>query len=69
MVSIVTAVKTLYLIFLLLLLRRIRPCGVFPLRINSEIVNLTDSCRAPWTGHQPDARPLPTQENTNTQQS
>jgi hypothetical protein len=26
-------------------------------------------CRTPWTGDKPDARPLATQENTNTEQT
>jgi hypothetical protein len=30
----------------------------------SEFVNLWTFGRTPWTGVQPDARPLPTQDNT-----
>jgi hypothetical protein len=43
----------------------IRPHGLFRLRIKfSEFMNLWSFVRTPWAGDQPDARPLPTQDNT-----
>jgi hypothetical protein len=46
-------------------LSRIRLHGLFRFRINfSEFMNHRTFGRAPWTGDRPDARPLPTQDNT-----
>jgi hypothetical protein len=45
---------------------RVGPSGLFPIRINLELLVLQTVGRAPWTGDQPVARPLPAQDNTNT---
>jgi hypothetical protein len=54
------------LILLLLISWQIRPCGLFPFRIHLKLWILERAGRSPWTGDQPVARPLTTQNNTNT---
>jgi hypothetical protein len=44
----------------------IRPSGLFPFRINLSYGTVG---RTPWTGGQPTTRPLPTQDNTNTEET
>jgi hypothetical protein len=35
--------------------------------VSIQFRNLKAVCRTPWTGEQPVARPLPTQDNTHTE--
>jgi hypothetical protein len=44
----------------------IKPSGPFPIRINLELQRVG---RTPWTVDQPVARPLPTQDNTYTEET
>jgi hypothetical protein len=47
-----------FFVFLVLLLSRIRPSGLFPFIMNVELLILQRVCRTPWTGDQPVAKPL-----------
>jgi hypothetical protein len=46
---------------------RIRPSGLFHFRINVELWILQTVGRTTWMGNQPVARPVPTRDNTSTE--